>query len=39
LKELIDEFFDGIIRKSVIPLAGGKAESAPHLTEVLNLDL
>lgn len=39
LKELIDEFFDGIICKSVIPLAGGKAESAPHLTEVLNLDL
>jgi hypothetical protein len=38
LKELIDEFFDGVMAKAVIPLVEGKVQESESMCKVLELD-
>ena len=38
LKGLIEEFFDGVMSKSVIPLTGGDIQTAENMTKVLEMD-
>lgn len=38
LKGLIDEFFDGVMSKAVIPLTGGKVLESSYMCKVLEID-
>lgn len=38
LKSLIDEFFDGVMTKAVIPLTGSPVGDAKHFNKVLEID-